>query len=174
MLGLVVLGISLSRIYLGLHFPADILGGWLLGGLLLVGLVAVDRRISKLPKGWEGKILPWVGVVLPTAALFTRTQPLEAMVTGAMSGLCFGYLVESRWVDFSPRGPWRYQALKLLLGWGGGALLALGMKMTLPQSPSYIFFQYCTLGLWVSLGVPYLASTMGSLVTKAQVEDRAS
>lgn len=163
LLGLVVLAISLSRIYMGLHFPVDIVGGWLLGGLLLVGLVAVDRRISRTPKGWEGRVLPWLGVILPTAVLLTQSRPLESMVAGAMTGFCSGYLLESRWVDFSPRGPWGYQALKLLLGWGGGALLALGMKMSLPQSQPYVFFQYCVLGIWVSLGVPYIITRMRTL-----------
>lgn len=174
LLGLVVLGISLSRIYMGLHFPADILGGWLLGGILLVGLVAVDRRISRTPKGWEGRILPWMGVLMPVAALFSHAKPLESMVAGAMSGFCLGYLVESRWVDFSPGGPWSYQALKLLLGWVGGALLAVGMRMALPHSSSYIFFQYWVLGLWVSLGVPYMAAKMRPLGTILQRTDPAS
>lgn len=171
-LGLVVLAISLSRIYLGLHFPADILGGWLLGGLILIGLVAVDRRISKTPKSWEGRVLPWIGVFLPTATLFTRAEPLESMVAGAMSGFCLGYLLESRWVRFSTSGPLGYQALKLLLGWGGGASLALAMKMSLPQSPSYIFFQYCVLGLWVSLGVPFFSTRMRAPGTIAQGTNR--
>jgi membrane-associated phospholipid phosphatase len=151
-----VLAISMSRIYMGLHFPVDILGGWLLGGLLLAGLVAVDRRISREPRGWESKFLPWAGVLFPLASLVSRTHPLQAMVAGAMLGFCMGYMVETRWVGFSPEAPWPHQVAKLLLGWGIGACLGVAMRVTLPQGPLAMFAQYWAMGLWVSLGLPFL------------------
>lgn len=155
-LACLVLAISLSRIYMGLHFPADILGGWFLGGLLLLGLVAVDKRVSRVPKAWEGRVLPWSGVVVPAGVLLTQSLPLQVMVAGAMSGFSLGYLLESRWVDFTPRESWGFQLLKLLVGWGGGTFLGLGMRMGLPQAAYSLFIQYWVLGLWVSFGLPYL------------------
>ncbi len=163
LLATVVLAISLSRIYMGLHFPLDILGGWLLGGFILMGLVALDRRISRVPKGWEGTVLPWLGVVLPVASVLGQTHPLQAMVAGSISGFCLGYLLESRWVDFSAKGPWSWQVMKLLVGWAGGAALSQGIGRCLPQIPSFIFVQYCLLGLWVSLGLPYIIQRLRPL-----------
>ncbi len=41
-----VLLISLSRLYLGVHFPHDVVSGWIFGALLLVLYIWAERKIS--------------------------------------------------------------------------------------------------------------------------------
>lgn len=43
----ILFAVSLSRIYLGVHFPHDVVTGWIIGGLLLAGYVWVQTPLTR-------------------------------------------------------------------------------------------------------------------------------
>jgi membrane-associated phospholipid phosphatase len=51
---LVIVFIGLSRVYVGVHFPQDVIGGWLLGALILLAFIILDKPVMKL---WEKSAL---------------------------------------------------------------------------------------------------------------------
>ncbi|MFE9438680.1 phosphatase PAP2 family protein [Streptomyces sp. NPDC006602] len=40
-----VVGVGLTRVWLGVHWPSDVIGGWLLGAMLVALAVTVHRRL---------------------------------------------------------------------------------------------------------------------------------
>ena len=43
----IILLISFSRLYLGVHFPHDVIGGWLIGLIVLITFIKYEKRGSK-------------------------------------------------------------------------------------------------------------------------------
>jgi undecaprenyl-diphosphatase len=46
-----VAGIGVSRVYLGAHFPSDVLGGWLLGAVIVLLFASVTRAVRDETEG---------------------------------------------------------------------------------------------------------------------------
>ncbi len=48
-LGALVALIGISRVWLGVHFPTDVIAGWVAGGVIVLAFAAITRRVSPEP-----------------------------------------------------------------------------------------------------------------------------
>lgn len=122
---LLILGIGFSRLYLGVHYPQDVLAGYLVGAVFLLAFIIAEKYLARLagPLTVGAQLVLALGV---PALLWLGSWALgmpegqgdvsPAVVAGAVLGLNLGVVLERRFVRFSPAGPALQRAGRFLLG----------------------------------------------------------
>lgn len=68
---LIVLGISISRLYLGAHWFTDVLGGWLLGAILLILVtLSYNRKAEKKLKPFSITLVTFIALCLSFSGFY--------------------------------------------------------------------------------------------------------
>lgn len=148
-----VLLIGLSRIYLGVHFPHDVVFGWTLGAVVLLFAVTLQDRVAAWLNGLDmprylltaaalaallmaiGLLLPWLLAATPDApswahyAADARSPAHFFAVSGALFGLMLGYRRQAQTLGYRPSADWNRRIACFAFGMAGLLLLYVGLGL---------------------------------------------
>ncbi|MBK9052943.1 MAG: phosphatase PAP2 family protein [Chloroflexi bacterium] len=155
---------ALSRVYLGVHFVHDVVGGFLIAVLVLVGyavwqrdfydrfrnrilgqrvmfilvvifLLALLFGVTRLVRG-----VPDMGVVWAQYIEVAELESVENVATafGTLLGVGIGFILEVSWVRFKEQGVWWKKVLRYGLGMAVAAAIVFGLRAILPTEPLWL------------------------------------
>jgi len=159
--GLLIALIGLSRVYLGVHFPTDVLGGWIVGAVLLWAYVAWAARGEDWLRESSLAVQLGVAAAAPLSLLVLHPTEDSVPVTAALMGMGIGAALTARTASFRTDGTLCQRALRLVVGVAGFLFLVAGVTAALPAPEDSLYFVehfviYSLLGLWVGFGAPWL------------------
>ena len=178
-----ILLIGFTRLYLGVHFPTDLLVGWILGGIILVIWFIPGPSLEKLfaSAGMRFQNICAAAMALVMNGLYPRDRSLPALFLG----FCLGYTIMRKYFPFSARGEINGKKpgilsmfVRCFMGFLGMVVIYMALRLILPgegslfsgipiwgvASPFYEigrFIRYSLIGLWASAGAPRVFLRMG-------------
>jgi membrane-associated phospholipid phosphatase len=162
--------VGFSRIYLGVHFPTDVLGGWIIGGVVLGVYFLAGKRIEALFSDYGPRLGLVVCATLSFIMILYRPSEVLLMPGAMILGLGTGYYLCKRKIGFSASalngrtGIAKYLVLliRFLLGI---TVLALWYVVTEKLMISFensgnfnlfVFVRFGVIAFWISAGAPWI------------------
>ncbi len=145
----VLILVAFSRMYLGVHYPSDVLFSLIVGLVLVFAAWPVFRNCDKkiTPVWWFAGV---VALLCLAFAVFTATHAFPAdtdpenlasavknawTLTGSSLGALAALWIDRRYVNFDTKAVWWAQIIKVVIG----LALLLGIRMGLKPLLSAVF-----------------------------------
>ena len=145
---ILILVVGFSRMYLGVHFPSDVLFSLGISAVMVFAIYPVYRSDKNLSR----RIYVSFGILTVLSLCFVlflavHTWPSDIdlhnlnsarknsfMLVGCALGMITGIYVDKRWLNFSVAAPWWAQILKVAVGLAILLGLKSGLKPVLPAA----------------------------------------
>ncbi|TMW71519.1 phosphatase PAP2 family protein [Alteribacter natronophilus] len=149
--------ISFSRLYTGVHWPADVLTGIGAAAVILLGFIVLENWITGMSQKAK-----WAAIIAVPVLMMMIFPASEGISYGAfLLGAGVGFMMEARHVGMVIPKSWLKKAGALLIGLAGLFIIQEGIKWLLPQTLFTGGLRYGLIGLWGLWAAPWLFVKIG-------------
>lgn len=154
---LVIVLVGFSRMYLGVHFLVDVVGGYLIGLALVVlwALAGQSGVIASLSRG----VRLFFALVAPVALFPLYQSDASYQTLGFLLGFTVSDLFALELMPYDPRGGVFRQSAKMLIGLAGMAGLYYLHRYLPPGAPEAL--GYAVIAVWITIVAPWLFIRLG-------------
>jgi membrane-associated phospholipid phosphatase len=147
-----ILLVGLSRLYLGVHTPLDVLGG------IIIGLICIflSNSLFEWAKREDNPLIFLIFIIPMLLGMYFFPTGTYYKAAGTITGFWLGYNIETKYIQYQVQAPLLKQIIKYILGLAGLLAIKTFVKMLLPEAIFSDFIRYTLLGLWLTVAAPLL------------------
>lgn len=176
---IIIIGVGLSRMYLGVHTPKDVIVSFLVSGLLVVfAQLVLTEQLLERRRGLISICMGLAAIIVMVYAILLMSREVIEMkyasdcckAAGAGIGFSIGWYIEAKYIQFQERTcSLRGQIIKCFIGIIGTLAIKSGLKFVIGESIPADIIRYTLTVLWVTAIFPMIIKALFSKHEPSQI-----